>query len=242
MNNVASETCAVAPPAPAPSCWKQIGVWGDGSCAELKQAIHCRNCPVYSAVGVQLLDRELPPEYLDEATTLLARPQPPKVTGLRAAVLFRIGVEWFALPVGLLVEVVERRPVHSMPHSACKFFKGLVNIRGELQVCISLTKLLGLPKRSEDQKSRHSVFERLLVVKRDGHHLVFPVSEVYGLTRYHPGELRASPATAQRSSGSFVRAALPWRPPATMAAARREIDVGLLDDEHLFHSVNKSLA
>ncbi|MBI3414706.1 MAG: chemotaxis protein CheW [Verrucomicrobia bacterium] len=242
MSTSAPATCAAPSSASVASCWKQIGVWGDGSCAELKQATHCRNCPVYSAVGVQLLDREAPPEYLDEATVLLARPQPPKLTGLRAAVLFRIGVEWFALPVGVLAEVVERRPVHSIPHSTCKFLKGLVNIRGELQVCISLTKLLGLPKRTEEQKASHSVFERLIVVKRDGHHLVFPVSEIHGLSRYHPGELRAPPATGQRTSGCFVSAALPWHPPRDDAMTAREINVGLLDDELLFHFVNKNLA
>ena len=30
-------------------CWNRIGVRGDGSCPELKQYVHCRNCPVYSA-------------------------------------------------------------------------------------------------------------------------------------------------------------------------------------------------
>ena len=30
-------------------CWNRIGVRGDRSCPELKQYVHCRNCPVYSA-------------------------------------------------------------------------------------------------------------------------------------------------------------------------------------------------
>lgn len=242
MNQLVSETSATQSPAAEVTCWKQIGVWGDGSCAELQQSIHCRNCSVYSSVGVQLLDRELPQENLDEATALVARPQAPKVTGLSAAVVFRIGEEWFALSVGVLVEVVERRPVHTVPHATCKFLKGLANIRGEVQVCISLTKLLGLPKRTEEQKARHSVFERLLVIKRDGQHLVIPVSEVHGLARYHPSELLAPPATAQRASGSFVRAVVPWRSASATASDATVIHVGLLNDEQLFHFVNQSLA
>ena len=244
MNQPACEPRPADPAASRPltDCWKRIGVWGDGSCPELPQATHCRNCRVYSAVGVQLLDRELPAEYLDEATALLARPQAPKVKGLRSAILFRIGAEWFALSVEVLLEVVERRSVHSIPRAVSHVLKGLVNVRGELQVCISLTKLLGLANRSDQQKSRHRVFERLLVLKKDGHHLVIPATEVFGLVRYHPEELREVPATARRSKTNFLRAVLPWINPKAEIEARKEISVGLLDDERIFNSVNTSLA
>ena len=244
MNNFTLEPRATDPATPwkTTDCWKQIGVWGDGSCRELKQATHCRNCRVYSAVGLQLLDRELPAEYLDEATALLAQPQAPKVKGLRSAILFRIGAEWFALPIEVLVEVIERRVVHSVPHAASHVLKGLVNVRGELQICISLTKLMGLANRSEQQKSRHSVFERLLVIKRDGHHLVIPATEVFGLARYHPEHLREAPATARRSKNNFLRAVIPWTNPKADDENRKEISVGLLDNELIFNSVNTSLA
>ena len=43
------------------ACWNEIGVQGNGSCPELRKVIHCRNCPVYSKAGVQLLDRPLLP-------------------------------------------------------------------------------------------------------------------------------------------------------------------------------------
>jgi len=36
-------------PAIVNACWTTIGVRGDASCPELKQHVHCRNCPVYSA-------------------------------------------------------------------------------------------------------------------------------------------------------------------------------------------------
>jgi len=44
-------------------CWNKIGVSGDGTCGELVKFVHCRNCPVYSAAGAMLLDREPPAGY-----------------------------------------------------------------------------------------------------------------------------------------------------------------------------------
>jgi len=56
-------------------CWNRIGVEGEGdhSCIQLKTVIHCRNCPIYSSAGRGLLEREAPPEYLDEWTDILAK-------------------------------------------------------------------------------------------------------------------------------------------------------------------------
>jgi hypothetical protein len=34
-------------------CWNKIGVWGNRECGELKHAIHCRNCIVYSSAAAQ---------------------------------------------------------------------------------------------------------------------------------------------------------------------------------------------
>jgi hypothetical protein len=53
-------------------CWNQIGVTGDRSCEELKSYMHCHNCPVYSAAGRGLLEREVPPEYLKQWTEILS--------------------------------------------------------------------------------------------------------------------------------------------------------------------------
>ncbi len=52
--------------APVHDCWNRIGVEGNATCRELAKYIHCRNCPVYSAAGLQLLDRPLPADYRRE--------------------------------------------------------------------------------------------------------------------------------------------------------------------------------
>src|SRR5437763_11431767 len=128
---------------PINNCWKTIGLWGDNSCPELQKVSHCRNCPVYSAAGIQMLDRKLAPGYREEWTELLARPKPARITGTKSVVIFRIGAEWLSLPAPTFQEVAEDRGHHTLPHRDNKLLLGLVNIRGELLTCASLGTLLG---------------------------------------------------------------------------------------------------
>ena len=37
-------------------CWNRIGVRGDQSCPLLIEHIHCRNCALYAAAAIRLLD------------------------------------------------------------------------------------------------------------------------------------------------------------------------------------------
>lgn len=72
-------------------CWNQIGVEGDRSCPQLKTAIHCRNCSVYSLAGRSLLEREASPEYLHEWTQIVAKTQPDDSLGSINGALVRSG-------------------------------------------------------------------------------------------------------------------------------------------------------
>ena len=237
----APETAA---PRPGKDCWNRIGVWGDGGCAALARHVHCRHCPVYAAAAAQLLEGPPPAGYLDEWSAHFAAAQADTAPATVALVLFRINSEWLALPVETLAEVVERRPVHVVPHTRCGALKGLVNIRGQLLLCVSLTKLLGLPFRSADEKTRHTSFERMLVVARAGERLVFPVSEVFGLHRCRPDELLPPPATVARAGAHFTRAVLAWRHRRRdqRDAAEADLRVARLDEQTLFQTVNRSLA
>lgn len=126
------------------ACWNEIGVKGNGTCPELQKVIHCRNCPVYSKAGVQLLDRPLLPGYRRAWTEHFAQKRKLAAPARRSALLFRINAEWLALPTPAFQEVAERRPVHSLPHRRQGIVLGLVNVRGELLICVSLGRLLGL--------------------------------------------------------------------------------------------------
>ena len=128
----------------ANDCWNWIGVKGDRSCSELPTHVHCRNCPVFTAAGQRLFDRELTPGHLEEWTRRLSEPEA-AVEGQTISVLvFRIGTEWLAADVSVLVEIAELRPIHTIPHRSNAVLAGMVNIRGELQLCVSLGGILGI--------------------------------------------------------------------------------------------------
>ena len=77
-------------------CWNRIGVFGDKRCPQLERHIHCRNCEVYSAAAIALLDRygtQLEPDSnaygQAEANAELGEQ--------RSLLIFRLGEEWLAL-------------------------------------------------------------------------------------------------------------------------------------------------
>lgn len=112
-------------------CWNQIGVAGDGTCPELERVVHCRNCPVYSASGRHLLEREPPEDYLREWTQALAEEKgEDKAADTLSVLIFRLGQEWLALPTHVCQEVAEMRPIHILPHRSGPVLLGLANIRG----------------------------------------------------------------------------------------------------------------
>ncbi len=212
------------------TCWSQIGVHGDGSCPELAKFIHCRNCPVYSNAGVQLLNRPLPPEYRREWTEHFARKKKTAAPAKISAVLFRIETEWLALTTQAFQEVAERRRVHSLPHRRLGLVMGLVNVRGELLICVSLGRLLGLEKKKAGE-ARRGLFERLVVVNWDGCRLAFPVDEVHGIVRFETQQLKEPPATVTKSNVSFTQGILPWEGRA----------VGFLNAGVMFPTLDRSL-
>lgn len=190
-----------------------------------------------AAVGqdgaLRLLDREPPEGYLHEWTERIAAERQATESGTQSALVFRIGTEWLALPPGLFQEVARRCPAHSLPHRQGGLVKGVVTIRGELVVCVSLATVLGLasePATIREPGGR--IYGLVLVADRAGNRLAFPVDEVHGVLRYQPGALRALPATLAVSKVTYTLGLLPWG----------DRTVGCLDDELLFYTLNRNLA
>jgi len=212
------------------ACWNEIGVYGTGTCKELEQFVHCRNCPVHSAAGAELLDRPLPENYRQEWSQHFSVEKHRAIPAKMSVVIFRIQSEWLALPTTAFQEVAERRLTHSLPHRRQGIVAGLINVRGELLICVSLRRLLGLDQAGSAPARRPS--DRLLVMNWDGNRLAFAVDDIHGVHRFQPQELRDAPATVSKSSFTFTQGIFMWQ----------QHPVGLLDADALFSVLNRSLA
>ena len=212
---------------------------GNASCPELQKFVHCRNCPVYSNAAVQLLDRPLLPQYRREWTEHFAQPKQLAAPAKTSALLFRISAEWLALPTQAFQEVAEHRLVHSLPHRRQGIVLGLVNIRGELLICVSLGHLLGLERIPRRPKRPRRTYDRLLVTNWDGNRLVFPADEVRGIHRFQTSELKEPPATLAKSNLSYTQGLLSWQGQNRRLARCRSVVLGPQSESHVKQDANR---
>ncbi|OWK34734.1 chemotaxis protein CheW [Fimbriiglobus ruber] len=214
--------------AAAGDCWNRIGVHGAGTCPELPRVTHCRNCPVFTAAGQSLYERRPPAGYTEEWTERIAAADVPPPARTIPVVIFRVGGELLALDVGLTVEVGPVRPVRRVPHQSDEVLIGLVNIRGELQIAVSLANLLRAGEEASDRPN--TTAERLLVAEKDGVRWVFPVDEVHDVYHFRPDDLVGLPSTIASGTAKLTRGVFRWGNRA----------VGYLDPDRLFHSLRRS--
>lgn len=178
---------------------------------------------------VHFLDRQPPAEYLREWTARIAAQKAADETGTNSIVVFRVETEWLALRTGAFQEIAEDRPLHVIPHRRAGIVAGITTIRGELLLCISLARLLGFAPALD--AANRNPRARLVVAQRGGNRVAFRVDEVHGMIRYSPREFQAVPATLVNAIATYTKAILPWQGRS----------VGCLDDELLFHALNKNL-
>jgi chemotaxis-related protein WspD len=209
-------------------CWNRIGVRGDKSCAELTRHAHCRNCPTYSATAASLLDRDMRGRTDDGWKQDFAAAAPPVQHRTRSAMLLRIGEEWFALPMLALDQVIEQRAIHALPHRRNPALLGLVNVRGQLLICVSLARLLGVAEAATTEAGG----QRMVVMRGANGRVVFPADEVQHNIRFHDGELLTTPSTTRRALAGFTLGLL--KADKGLAA--------LLDGEKLADAVEQGLA
>lgn len=219
-------------PAVIHDCWNRIGIEGDGSCVELAQFGHCRNCPIYADAGRGLLDRDSWRDYRAEWTSLLAKNKTSRSRATHSVVVFKLGDELLALPTGIFREVIEPRFVHRLPLRRHKILMGLVNVRGEIQLCVSLAGLLGLEGGPEPRREPADSDGRMMVVEDGKEAWVFPVNSVLGTFRFNVKQLGPVPATLQHAHTRFSRGAIETEGKS----------VGCLDEVSVFAAVRKGIA
>ncbi|WP_277373825.1 chemotaxis protein CheW [Pseudomonas sp. AA-38] len=211
-------------------CWNRIGVFGDKSCPLLARHIHCRNCEVYGAAAIALLDRygslqnEAPAE--DEAEDT-----PPQVGEQRSLLIFRLGEQWLGIATRRLAEVMPVSPIHVLPHRNEQGLLGVTNVRGTLVACLSLADLLGLPNQAAPSDNRR-VTPRMLILESESGPLVIPVDEVSGTQRVPLARISNPRHEDSRAISRFSAGVLQWQ--------ARSITV--LDDEALLQHMIRSLA
>jgi chemotaxis-related protein WspD len=208
------------------ACWGSIGTRGDNSCPRLQDYFRCLNCPTYAAGAALLLDRPSLGAVDDMAWHGQDEDERSNVDAATASMLiFRVGSEWLGLPTRAIVEVIEPRTIHCLPHQANPAVLGLTNIRGTLKICVALSRMMALAE------SHAKNVTRALVVEHEQQVLVFPVDEVAGVHTYAATHLQPPPATVQQAGTTYTQAMLSWR----------NEQVGLLDCGLLFYAVNRSL-
>lgn len=212
-------------------CWNRIGVFhhGQKSCVRLATLGHCLNCEQYSSTGRLLLTGLLSDEYRKELSERLRQPATPPPSTTKTAFIFRAGDEWLGVKSSLIKEVVDMGPIHSIPHKSSRIFRGIVNIRGRLELCVSIGGVLRIEPGSKRQGIPAP--ERLIVAAKAGQSIVFPASEVMGPVPYNTNSMKPLPITVSGSKAVYTKGILNVN----------NKEIGLLDDAMLFRILARNL-
>jgi chemotaxis-related protein WspD len=214
-------------------CWNRIGVGGDGSCPELKAHVHCRNCPVFSSAARAFFDREPPEGYLASWTHTLASPEESIDRDRASIAIFRLHDEWLGMNISSLVEVTTPKPVHRIPHRGNDVLQGLVNIRGQLRLFVSLYGLLGIDVpnawwRDAADAAGSAAKGRFIVYQAGAESWVFPADETAGVFRISRSQFRGVGSGRTSNGHGFAQAV--FRPPHDSWKGRT---VGYLDEARI---------
>lgn len=212
-------------------CWNHIGVFGDKSCPQLERHIHCRNCEVYGAAAIALLDRY--GSALERGDDDYGQGETQEVQGeQRSLLIFRLGEQWLAIATRCLAEVMPMSPIHVLPHRKSRGLLGVTNVRGTLVACLSLAELLDLDTQQDARRSERRVIPRMLILESGSGPLVTPVDEVSGIQRIPVARISSAKHDDKRAISRFTAGVLQWQ----------EQSITLLDDEQLLHNMIGSLA
>ena len=202
------------PPIVAPAatlladCWNSIGVSGDQSCPKLAAAIHCRNCEVYAGAAQRNLQRPVDPGYRAHWAAQLRQAPDMRAQTDSAALVFRVGSEWLALPAATIDSVAPEAKGHRLPHRSAGGLLGVVNVGGKLHPHISLAALLGIGQGASVTVSGRHIFARLVVMQWEGQSFALPVADLHGIVRYAAGALGEPAATINKGLVRYLTGVL----------------------------------
>ena len=214
-------------------CWNKIGIWGSElpRCEKLEEYIHCRNCSIYSEAGRNVLERNLTKNYEKDWAVVYSQDKQEHITDKVSLTIFRLGDEMLAIPTEYIMSINDIGNIHTVPHQKSDILHGLINLHGELKICISLGRLIGLTKAVKEVAKKHRVYNRMIEISKDGKEYTFVATEVLGVHQIIEKDLKDVPATISQSKGTFTQSLIEWK----------DFDVSYLDIELIFYNLDKHL-
>lgn len=213
-------------------CWETVGVFGAGICEFLDNYHHCKNCPVYALGGRHLLEREISPELIHEWTSIISLPKESESSNKISVVIFRIADEWLGLNTNIFQEAVVARYVHYVPGRSNDYFHGIINVNGELLMCISLAKFLNLPHvmpKSDTGKER--IYKNILIIFDKNYRYAFPADEFFGVASLPKEDLLQPPLTVSKADNTITNAII----------SHNNKSVSVIDESKLFNLINRKV-
>jgi len=220
-------------------CWNQIGVTGDQSCPKLATYVHCRNCDVYASAAQRNLQRAVGGDYQQEWASHFRQRHGAADQFDSSALVFRIGLEWLALPTKLFVAVAPQAKPHVLPHRDGRGLLGVVNVGGKLYPCMSLAALLGIDDSGAPPVRDRHTFARLLVLQWEEQAFALPVADLHGIVRYATASVKAPAATINKGLSRFLSGVLEQT--LTTRSGTQTMQVGCLDAALIGYQLARTL-
>lgn len=180
----------------------------------------------------QLLERPVNEDYKRDWTDLLTKStMNVEGEGALSVVIFRLSQEWLALPTIFFQEVVQKRPIHRIPHRINPILLGVMNLEGTLQLCVNLHALLEIHSSSEQSSTQASSYEQMIALVKKRELWVFPVDEIEGIDLWNLSLMENIPVTVSKSKSNYLKGIM----------NKHNRSIGLLDEELLFYSLRRRI-
>ena len=185
------------------------------------------------SASAKLLSRAIVTEYLQDQTARVAEAEQIVSTDLCSTLVFRLGAEWLALPAGICQQILPPQTECRVPYRSNATLLGMVNVRGQLLLKVSLLPALRLTGQANKQMTQKA-YRRMVVVAAvlesgDAETWAFDVDEMYGVYAVSLGDLQPVAAGSAAATETCTRYLFDWEGQ----------QVSFLDDIKLFDSVRR---
>lgn len=176
------------------------------------------------SLASHLLERPVDDAYLEEWTNLFSQDRMEgNGRNFQSVVVFRLGNEWFALSTKVFSEISKMRVIRRIPHRSTDTLRGLVNLRGQLQLCVDLAKILEIEDAEDPSQGM------LMSIAHNGKTWVFVASEILGIFPYDVDVLKNVPVTVAKSTANYLKGVFSFD----------DKHASILDEELLFYSLDR---